>query len=171
VRVFIGLAIFAVLVTLGFRAFDRTAGEAGDAAGRSMNLPSGTPPELAGVFASLEHARNDALGKVGGFLPGRKGKGQAAPATAQPEPPFADAGPPRRIAAVKRAVRRTLARGEQRRRVLAWQGVIVSGSRAVARADLEEAVEMTSGSRMNRAAGRVTLGLIADGGWQVVTVE
>jgi hypothetical protein len=166
VRIVVSLFVVAALVLVGQRALGGAKDGLGDR-GLLPSLPQGAPAELQDVFGKLSDARRSALGGRGLL---RRASADAAPT---PSPPFADAGSPRRIARVKAAVRASLRKDstpQVRLHVAAWQGVVVSGDRAVVRADVERLVRSHSG-RMAQPSKRLTLGLLATGGWKVVTTQ
>ncbi len=166
--VVIGLALVAMRVTDARHSGGAAAG------GMAASVPQGTPPEIAGIVTSLDEARGSAVKGIGsGLLRREAATAPASGAAGSPAEPFADAGPPRRIRRVRRAVRRDLRDSSGagvRLHVMAWQGVIVVGGRAAVRADVERIVATRSGA-MALPPTRMTLGLLARGGWHVVSTE
>ncbi len=117
---------------------------AGPATVRSM-LPGGgassMTPEFRGIIDSFD-VRSGAQ---------RRGGGATLGVGSQPGPrAFADLGPRRAVARVKRDVRRALRRlpprSSQRVRVARFQGVAVSGDRAVAVVDIRRRVRPRPGA-------------------------
>ena len=104
-RYVVPLAILAVVLALRSSAVRERFGLEGGrgATPAAAGQLGGLPPELRSLYGS------GAKLPVGGasLLPGFFGRG-ARPAGAPPPRPFADSGPPRAVAAVKRDVRRHL---------------------------------------------------------------
>lgn len=100
----------------------------------------GVPPQFAEIVAGMKAAQR---------LP-FMGAATAAPAAKRP---FADRGSPRQVARVRRDVARALRRAstpDDRVSVAAWQGIYVSGRRAVALVDLRRAVRSRRGMPFRR---------------------
>lgn len=114
----------------------------------------GAPPGFAAISSEMAQVRARApLGRLGSIL---RGGGTAARRSVAPIRPFADVGPDRQIRRLKRQCARDLRRAELE--PAAWQGVFVSGRRALAVVDLE------------RPRRRVKLSLERSGGrWRVVS--
>jgi hypothetical protein len=165
-KLLVGFAVLAVIGVVAVRGVgDRL--DRGSAALATPSLPSGVPPQLQSIVASLSDARSRGVAAAL-HLSARSGDADV-PA------PFADRGSRRRIAAVRRAIRRTL-RGQatrlDRTRVLAWQGVFVAGDRAVAVADVERTARSSRHARRHRfPMRRMAFGLVAGGGWRLVSTR
>lgn len=129
----------------------------GDAQRRPMGpispVPAqGIPPQLADVLGEVGEMHRQSLA---GRLVGRGGGPRDAwPAAAQSGPqPFADRGSRRHIARLRRDVHRALRAAstlDNRVAAAAWQGVYVSGRRAVALVDLRRAIRTRQGLPFRR---------------------
>jgi len=136
--------LFALIAVLGVAGRDALR-EEGTAV---PTVPSpgsvrGLPPEMRDLYAGLDVSPQGALDRL---LPGRR----APRADASGPAIFADTGGPRAVRRVKRAVRKALARAgsrQRRARVAAFQGVAVSGRRAIAVLDLRREVRLNATSR------------------------
>jgi hypothetical protein len=127
--------------------------------GRVIAPPSrGVPPEMGEIVADLGAVQQQSLaGRLGALGGGRDdaggGDGDAGGRAAQPPRPFADRGSRRQIARLRRDVRRALreaSTADDRVSVAVWQGVYVSGGRAIAVADLQRSVRSRRGMPFRR---------------------
>jgi hypothetical protein len=165
------VAALAVVVVIGVLVAQAVGDVVRESDGRTAlsgpSVPAGTPAQVQSIIGSLGAARTRG---VRAALHMSSSTGDAdVPA------PFADRGKRRRIAAVRRAIRRTLRKHGSRldrTRVVAWQGVFVAGDRAVAVADVERTYRSSRhGESRTLPLRRMAFGMLADHGWQLVSTR
>ena len=179
-RVLFRLAVVAGLLLLISGPLRAAVGGdgAGAPAGRIPPPPTqGLPPQMAAIMADVQGVQERSLaGRLGRLgRGGGTGDGRPGAAVGGAARPFADRGAPRQLARLRRDVARALraaSTSDDRVSVAAWQGVYVSGRRAVALADLRRAVRSRRGMPFRRLPlVRTRLELVRQGRrWAVLDV-